>query len=106
MVMFLQRGIGRRQLEVQAVKQECDYDEKAKRLGLITGISNEIYFCSISYVSTVYLEYTNNNWVAWRESYIPNTNKRTTYKIIATGSFEFVLARLKNYIKYIKRKVK
>lgn len=30
MVMFLQREIGRRQLEVQAVKQEYDYDEKVK----------------------------------------------------------------------------
>ncbi len=102
MVMFLQRGIGRRQLEVQAVKQECDYDEKVKRLGLITGISNEIYFCSISHVSTVYLEYQNNNWVAWRESYIPNSNNKTSYKIIATGSFDLVLTRLKNYLKYIK----
>ena len=106
MVMFLQRGIGRRQSEVQAVKQEYDYDEKVKRLGLITGISNEIYFCSISHVSTVYLEYQNNNWVAWRESYIPNSNNRTSYKIIATGSFDLVLARLKNYLKYIKRQVK
>ncbi|UXS67783.1 pathogenicity island protein [Staphylococcus chromogenes] len=91
---------------MQAVKQEYDYDEKAKRLGLMTGISNEIYFCSISHFSTVYLEYQDNSWVAWRESYIPNSSNRTSYKIIATGSFDLVLARLKNYLKYIKRQVK
>ncbi|MGI8166875.1 pathogenicity island protein [Staphylococcus epidermidis] len=91
---------------MQAVKHEYDYDEQAHKLGLITGISHEMYFCSISFVSTVYLELIDNNWTAWRESYIPNTNKRTSYKIIATGNFELVLARLKKYLKYIKRNSK
>ena len=54
--MYLQRETGRRQLEVQAVKKDYNLDEQAQSIGLITGISNEIYYCSISYVSTVYLE--------------------------------------------------
>ncbi len=101
--MYLRREIGRRLLEVQAVKEDYNLDEQAQRIGLITGISNEIYYCSISYLSTVYLEYIDNTWTAWRESYIPKLNKRTSYKVIASGSFELVLARLKNYLNYIKR---
>lgn len=101
--MYLQRETGRRQLEVQAVKKDYNLDEQAQSIGLITGISNEIYYCSISFVSTVYLEYIDNNWTAWRESYIPKSNKRTSYKVIATGNFELVLAKTKNYLKYIKR---
>ncbi|MGN5893793.1 pathogenicity island protein [Staphylococcus simulans] len=88
---------------MQAVDVEIDYDKEAKRIGLIVGISEEIYFCSISHVSQVYVEYINDEWTAWRESFKTNTNHRVSYKLIARGDFEFVLARLKNYLKYIKR---
>ncbi|HHQ5108898.1 TPA: pathogenicity island protein [Staphylococcus aureus] len=88
---------------MQAVNKIYSLDEQAEKIGLITGISEEIYFCSISKGSQVYLEKIDSNWVAWRESFIPNTNKRTNYKIIANGDYDFVLARLKNYLKYIKR---
>lgn len=88
---------------MQAVNKIYSLDEQAEKIGLITGISEEIYFCSISKVSQVYLEKIDSNWVAWRESFIPNTNKRTNYKIIANGDYDFVLARLKSYLKYIKR---
>ncbi|MEX6261401.1 pathogenicity island protein [Staphylococcus haemolyticus] len=88
---------------MQAVKYDYDLDEQAERIGLITGISNEIYFRSISHVSDVYVEFIKGQWVAWRESYIPNTNKRTSYKLIAQGDFELVIARVKNYLKYISK---
>ncbi|NBK46189.1 pathogenicity island protein [Staphylococcus delphini] len=88
---------------MQAVNKIYTLDERAEKIGLITGISEEIYFCSISKVSQVYLEKVDNNWVAWRESFIPNTNKRANYKIIANGDYDFVLARLKNYLNYIKK---
>ncbi|PJM38994.1 pathogenicity island protein [Staphylococcus epidermidis] len=88
---------------MQAVNEEYNLDEQAARIGLIVGISEEIYFCSISKVSTVYVEYINNRWVAWRESYVPNTNQRTSYKLITQGNFELVMARVKNYLTYIKR---
>lgn len=88
---------------MQAVKYDYDLDEQAERIGLITGISNEIYFRSISHVSDVYVEFIKGQWVAWRESYIPNTNKRTSYKLIAQGDFELVLARVKNYLNYISK---
>ena len=90
-------------LEVQATNIEINYDKQAKNLGLIIGISEEMYFCSISKVSQVYVEYIDNKWVAWRESYVPNTNRRTSYKMIAHGNFELVMARTKNYLGYIKK---
>ncbi|MBO0376890.1 pathogenicity island protein [Staphylococcus warneri] len=89
---------------MQAVKYDYDLDEQAERIGLITGISNEIYFRSISHVSDVYVEFIKGQWVAWRESYIPNSNKRTSYKLIAQGDFELVLARVKNYLNYISKR--
>ena len=60
---------------MQATNIEINYDKQAKNLGLIIGISEEMYFCSISKVSQVYVEFIDNQWVAWRESYVPNTNQ-------------------------------
>lgn len=88
---------------MQAIKEEYNLDEQAKRIGLIVGISNEIYFRSISHISDVYVEFIKGQWVAWRESFIPNTNHRTSYKLIAQGSFELVIARTKNYLNFIKK---
>ncbi|WP_432718029.1 pathogenicity island protein [Staphylococcus equorum] len=88
---------------MQATNIEVSYDKQAEKLGLIIGISEEMYFCSISKVSQVYVEYIDNKWVAWRESYVPNTNRRTSYKMIAHGNFELVMARTKNYLGYIKK---
>ena len=88
---------------MQATNIEINYDEQANKAGLIVGISEEMYFCSIRKVSQVYVEYIDNNWVAWRESYVPNTNRHTSYKMIAHGNFELVMARTKNYLGYIKK---
>lgn len=91
---------------MQVIKEEYNLDEQAKKIGLIVGVSNEIYFRSISHVSDVYVEFIKGQWVAWRESFIPNTNHRTSYKLIAQGSFELVIARTKNYLNFIKKKLK
>lgn len=88
---------------MQAVKYDYDLDEQAEKIGLIVGIPEEVYFCTISRVSAVYVEYIDNRWVAWRESYVPNSNRRTSYKVIAHGGFELVMARIKNYLVYIKK---
>lgn len=88
---------------MQAIKEEYNLDEQAKRIGLIVGVSNEIYFRSISHISDVYVEFIKGQWVAWRESFIPYTNHRTSYKLIAQGSFELVIARTKNYLNFIKK---
>lgn len=88
---------------MQAVKEDYILDEQAEQIGLIVGVSNEIYFRSISHVSDIYIEQIKGQWVAWRESYIPKTNHRSSYKLIATGNFEFVLARTKSYLNYIKK---
>ncbi|MDW3936977.1 pathogenicity island protein [Staphylococcus saprophyticus] len=89
---------------MQAINFETNYDKQAEKIGLIVGISYEMYFCSISRVSVVYVEYINKNWVAWRESYVPNTNRRSSYKLIAHGGFELVIARTKNYLGFITKK--
>lgn len=88
---------------MQATNVEINYDEQAEKIGLIVGIPEEVYFCTISRVSAVYVEYIDNRWVAWRESYVPNSNRRTSYKVIAHGGFELVMARIKNYLGYIKK---
>lgn len=91
---------------MQATKVEFDYDKQARKIGLIVGISEEIYFCSLSRVSTVYVEKIGDHWVAWRENYLSNNKRISNYKIIANGSFELVMARTKNYLQYIKKKRK
>ncbi|MCD9064496.1 pathogenicity island protein [Staphylococcus saprophyticus] len=88
---------------MQAINFEKNYDKQAEKIGLIVGISGEMYFCSISSVSAVYVEYIDEKWVAWRESYVPNTNRRSSYKLIAHGGFKLVIARTKNYLGYIKK---
>lgn len=88
---------------MQATNIEINYDKQAEKLGLIVAITEEMYFCSISKISTVYVEYIDKKWVAWRESYVPNTNRRISYKLIAHGGFELVMARTKNYFGYIKK---
>ena len=42
---------------MQAVKYDYDLDEQAEKIGLIVGIPEEVYFCTISRVSVVYVEY-------------------------------------------------
>ncbi|MDH5139962.1 pathogenicity island protein [Staphylococcus cohnii] len=88
---------------MQATNVEINYDKQAEKIGLIVGITEEMYFCSISKISAVYVEYIDEKWVVWRESYVPNTNRRTSYKLIAHGGFELVMARTKNYLGYIKK---
>ncbi|MGY0468895.1 MULTISPECIES: pathogenicity island protein [Staphylococcus] len=88
---------------MQATNVEINYDEQAEKIGLIVGIPEEMYFCSISKISAVYVEYIDEKWVVWRESYVPNSNRRTRYKLIAHGGFELVMARTKNYLEYIKK---
>jgi len=87
---------------VQATK--INYDTQARKIGLIVGISEEIYFCTLSRVSTVYVEKIGDHWLAWRETYILNSKRISNYKILAQGSFELVMARTNNYIQFIKKK--
>ncbi|MGM7691826.1 hypothetical protein ACS65S_06045 [Staphylococcus saprophyticus] len=49
---------------MQAINFEKNYDKQAEKIELIVGISGEMYFCSISRVSAVYVEYIDEKWVA------------------------------------------
>ncbi|MCJ0933553.1 pathogenicity island protein [Mammaliicoccus sciuri] len=89
---------------MQATKVEFDYDKQARKIGLIVGISEEIYFCTLSRVSTVYVEKIVDHWLAWRETYVLNSKRISNYKILAQGSFELVMSRTNNYIQFIKKK--
>lgn len=91
---------------MEAVKYDYDIDEQVNKLGMITGISEEIYYCSISKVSQVYFECQNGVWTAWRETFALNSNKSTGHRTIAKGEFEFVLSELKQYLKYIENNMK
>ncbi len=89
---------------MQETHYEFNIDDELRKLGLLVGISEEMYYCSISRISTLYLENCGTKWVAWRETYDLQNNKRVSYRTIADGSFELVAARTKNYLNYIKRK--
>ncbi|MBM6084790.1 pathogenicity island protein [Staphylococcus epidermidis] len=89
---------------MQETHYEFNIDDELRKLGLLVGISKEMYYCSISRISTLYLENFETKWVAWRETYDLQNNKRVSYRTIADGSFELVAARTKNYLNYIKRK--
>lgn len=83
-----------------------NYDLKAKDAGLIIGIPNEIYFMAISKTSTVYVEWIDTRWMAWRETYILNSSKRRSYKRIAHGDYEEVIHRVKGYLEFIQNNQK
>ncbi|MGD3158230.1 pathogenicity island protein [Staphylococcus cohnii] len=86
--------------------QNENNDIQAKNIGLIIGVSNEIYFCAISKTSTVYVEWIDTRWIAWRETYLLNSNKRKSYKRIAHGEFKGVIQRVKGYLEFIQNNQK
>ncbi|PTH60462.1 pathogenicity island protein [Staphylococcus arlettae] len=88
------------------IENEINYDIQAKDAGLIIGIPNEIYFMAISKTSTVYVEWIDTRWMAWRETYILNSSKRRSYKRIAHGEFEEVIQRVKGYLEFIQNNQK
>lgn len=88
------------------MKEIEDYDLAAKNAGLIIGLRQEIYFRSTGKTSTVYMEFINDQWVAWRETYVMNSSKRKSYKLIEQGRFEKVIRRVENYLLFIERKMK
>ncbi len=80
-------------------------DEKAKQAGFIICLSGELYTKSLGKNSAVYIENTNNQWEAWRETYIPGKSTPISYKVIASfKEFEYVLLKAKRYFDFIQRK--
>ncbi|GGF24243.1 hypothetical protein GCM10010954_23900 [Halobacillus andaensis] len=81
------------------------YDEQVKQLGMIVAISGELYTWTVSPFSTAYMERTDNEWTAWRESYQRGTKTATHVKIIAEkDNFQNVLGRTAKYINFIEEK--
>ena len=61
---------------------------------------------AISKTSTVYVEWIETRWMAWRETYILNSSKRRSYKRIAHGEFKGVIQRVKGYLEFIQNNQK
>lgn len=79
-------------------------NEKAREIGLLIGISGEVYFLSISKVSDVYVDFINGQWVAWRERCTSGDLQSSDVKVIATSkSFDYVIARTEAYFSYLKK---
>lgn len=85
------------------MKQAVNYDEKAKHIGLIIGIPQEIYYWRVSYTSTLYIERIDNEWCAWRETHLPDETQCKSHKTIVRGNFALVINRIKKYMKFVKQ---
>ena len=48
-------------ITVQETHYEFNLDDELRKLGLLVGISEEMYYCSISRISTLYLETLGQN---------------------------------------------
>ncbi|WP_404803391.1 pathogenicity island protein [Mammaliicoccus sciuri] len=84
--------------------KEKTYDDKAKDIGLMIGIPNEIYMWTVSKNSTLYMECINELWYVWRETYDESKSVCISYKNIAQGDdFNIVLRGAKKYINYVKQ---
>lgn len=80
-------------------------DEKARQAGFMIGLSGELYTKSLWKNSAVYIEKVNNQWEAWRETYIQGKSTPISYRVIASfKEFEYVLLKAKRYFDYIQRK--
>lgn len=80
-------------------------DDKAKQAGFMVGLSGEIYTKSLWRNSAVYIEKVNDQWEAWRETYIQGKTTPVSYKVIARfKEFDFVLLKAKRYFDYIQKK--
>lgn len=80
-------------------------DLAAKRLGLLVAISGEMYSCSISRVSEVFLEKVNGKWIGWRESFETGNSKSKGSKVIVkANTFNYALQEIEGYLNFIKSK--
>lgn len=78
-------------------------DQKARSIGLLIGLSGQLYTISISRVSDVYIEHIDGQWVGWRERHYTGDLQPSGVKIIVTGTFDHAMAKTEKYLKYIKK---
>lgn len=85
--------------------EQASIDDRARNIGLIVGIPYELYMWTVSRYSTLYMEYINNKWIVWRETYDSNKPNCISYKNIAcSNDFNKVLTSAKKYMSYVKSK--
>ncbi|WP_144704958.1 hypothetical protein [Fictibacillus phosphorivorans] len=82
-------------------------DRKAKRAGLIVALTGTLYIGSANKNSAVYIEFFNNQWQGWLETYQAGMPKAVFTRHLEAGEdFDFVLAKIDRYFNYMKRKAK
>ncbi|EOQ22598.1 hypothetical protein [Bacillus cereus] len=95
--------MGARNLGMEQTDTE-HMDKKAKSIGLLVGISGQLYFTTISRISNVYIEYINEQWIAWRETHYTGEIEPSDVKVIAKEStFEYVVMKTNRYLSYVRR---
>lgn len=84
--------------------EQATIDDRAKGIGLMVGIPNELYMWTVSRYSTLYMEYINGEWIAWRETYRDDYSTCTNHKHIARShDFGATLHNVRRYIRYVKQ---
>ncbi|MEN3132672.1 hypothetical protein [Bacillus albus] len=79
-------------------------NRKAKSIGLLVGISGQLYFTTISRISNVYIDHINGQWVAWREKHYTGEIEPSDVKVIAkAATFDYVVMKTKSYLEFIKK---
>jgi len=95
--------VGARSLGIQQTDIE-QMDGKAKSIGLLVGISGQLYFTTISRISDVYIDYFNGHWIVWREKHYTGEIKPSDVKVIAKAeTFDYVVMKTKKYLEFIKK---
>ncbi|MDQ0221359.1 hypothetical protein J2S21_004529 [Peribacillus cavernae] len=71
----------------------------------MVAIPGELYTVTLSNVSSIYVEYIEGGWEAWRETQYPNQRKIINSKIIAnSNTVDFVFRKVEQYLDYIIKK--
>jgi len=95
--------VGARSLGIEQTDTE-HRDEKAKSIGLLVGISDQLYFTTISRISNVYIDYIDGQWIAWRETHYTGEIEPSDVKVIAkAATFDYVVMKTKSYLEFIRK---
>lgn len=84
--------------------KEKTFDDRARDIGLMIGVSSELYMWTVSKHSTLYMEYVNEQWCVWRETYDSKKPSCISYKSVAQGdNFNMILSSANKYMKYVRQ---
>lgn len=89
----------------QIILDMLQHDSVMKDIGCMVGITGTLYFKSISFSSTAYMELSGGEWLVYRQTDYSGQISTSRYKEIARGqNFDDVFNRFNNYLSYIESK--